>query len=219
MKTVFCLALTSTALAFTQGAHAEPKRIELTATAGMRFGGSLDVGLDDESDDADDGVDEHGSFSLDSSASYGGILGFRVQRNGLAFLSYSRQETTARYTRFEDGDATSDTASVSVEYFQVGGNLEVTRGRLTPYFGLSLGTTRFAALDSDSGDHFSFSGVFDGGLKIELAPFLYLRVLGRLPITFPTGDVYCISSRGCVVALHGQALVQGEFQGGITLAL
>ena len=185
----------------------------------MRFGGSLDVGLDDESDDSEDGVDEHGSLSLDSAASYGGILGFRVQKNGLAFLSYSRQETTARYSRFEDDGVESDTADVSIEYFQVGGNLETTRGRLTPYFGLSIGATRFAALEEDRGDHWSISGAFDGGLKVELAPFLYLRVLGRMPITFPSGNVYCISSRGCVVALHGQALVQGEFQGGITLAL
>jgi hypothetical protein len=56
-------------------------------------------------------------------------------------------------------------------------------------------------------------------LKIEITPFLYLRVLGRMPVTFPSGDMYCFSGRGCAVALHGQALVQGEFQGGLTLAL
>lgn len=215
------LALGLTVLASTRGAQAAPPRqIEITGTAGYRFGGSLDVGLDDENDDVDDGVDEHGTVSFDSSASYGGILGIRVPRSGgVGFLSYSRQETTVRFKRFDGDGASGSEGSASIEYFQIGGNLEITRGRLTPYFGLSLGMTRFAGLDSDTGDRFFFSGALDGGLKIELTPFLYLRVLGRMPVTFPTGEMYCFSGRGCIVSLHGQALVQGEFQGGLTLAL
>lgn len=213
MKTALYFSILLSGLALAPGAHAEPKRIELSATAGARFGGSLDVGLEGAEDvDGDDG-----RLSFDSSVSYGGILGFRLQKNGLGFLSYSRQETTARFHQFSDSGA-KKTASASIEYFQVGGNLEVTRGRVTPYFGLSIGPARFASLESDGGDAWFFSGALDGGVKVELLPFLYLRVLGRLPVTFQSSSVYCYTGYGCLVALHGQPLVQGEVQGGVTLA-
>lgn len=218
VKPALHFSILLTALSLAPGAHArggqsEQKRIELSATAGARFGGSLDVGLEG----ADDLSSDDGKLSFDDSVSYGGILGFRMQKNGLAFLSYSRQETTARFRLFAD-DSSKKTASASIEYFQVGGNLEVTRGRVTPYFGLSIGPARFASLESDGADAWFFSAALDGGVKVELLPFLYLRVLGRLPVTFQSSSVYCYTGYGCLVALHGQPLVQGEVQGGVTLA-
>jgi hypothetical protein len=217
MKTALCLPLLLVALATEKGAHAEPtpiapKRIELSATAGARFGGSLDVEPEGATDSAN-----NGRLSFDDSPSYGGILGFRMQKYGFGFLSYSRQETTARFRQFSD-EASQKTASASIEYFQVGGNLEITHGRITPYFGLSIGPARFASLESNGGDAWFFSAALDGGVKVRLLPFLYLRLLGRLPVTLQSSSLYCFGGVGCVVAVHGQPLVQGEVQGGVTLA-
>jgi hypothetical protein len=199
------------ALAVGQDAHAQDKRIELSATVGSRFGGSLDVGTETVGG-------PQGTLSFDSAVSYGGILGVRVQPTGFAFLSYSRQETTAHFRQFADEGTIHEQARASIEYFQLGGNLEFPHERLIPYFGLSIGPARFAALDHDSADQWFFSAVLDGGIKIELLPSLYLRVLGRMPVTFQSGSVYCYPALGCLVALHGTPLVQGEVHGGVTVA-
>jgi hypothetical protein len=215
VKIARCLTALLATCAFSQDAHAQDKGIEISATAGTRFGGSLDVGAEDQ---ADGTAGETGTLSFDTSFSYGGIFGYRVQPNGFAFLSYSRQETTARFRQFPAEGATQVSGDASVEYFQLGGNLEVTRGRLVPYFGLSVGPARFAALGKDGQDSWFFSAVIDAGLKIELTPNIYLRALGRVPFTFQGGDVYCYTGFGCLVALHSSPLVQGELHGGVTVA-
>jgi len=215
VKTALCLTALLATCAFSQDASAQDKGIEISATAGTRFGGSLDV----ESENPSPGTSgETGTLSFDTSFSYGGIIGYRVQPNGFAFLSYSRQETTARFRQFPAEGTNQVSGEASVEYFQLGGNLEVTRGRLVPYFGLSIGPARFAALGKDGQDSWFFSAVIDAGVKIMLTPNIYLRAVGRVPFTFQGGSVYCYTGYGCLVALHNSPLVQGELHGGLTVA-
>lgn len=209
------LVLSFLTLVVTPALAEKPPNLELSVNGGVRVGGSLDVGIEEEGLSVNS---QEGHLSFDSSPSYGGMVGYRVQPNGFVFLSYSRQETTAHYRQNTAAGTDVQDGSASIEYFQLGGNLEYTRDRFTPYGGLSLGTTRFASLDVNSGDSWQFSAVLDGGVKIMLLPMLYARLLARMPLTFQSGSVYCFSGFGCAVTLNGTPLVQGEFQAGVTLA-
>ncbi|GEM_PF-833154 len=202
--------LANTAHAAESEEFEQPHRLELDATVGGRFGGALDVDLDHSTEGK-----ISGRVSVDSSAVYGGILSYRVQRNGFFFLNYSRQDTTIRFRpNFVDLD--SKASSGSIEYFQAGGNLEATRGRVTPYFGVSVGASRFSSRES-SGDAWRFTAALDGGVKFRLLSFLHLRLLGRVPFTFSGGELYCYTGYGCAVVSDGAPFVQGEIQAAIGL--
>lgn len=178
-------------------------QFEVDATAGYRLGGGAGVTIEGQ----------EGWIGFDGAPSYGGIFGYRLQPDGFVFLSYSRQQAALTYT----GDAgASATSGVSVEYLHFGGNIETTRGRLTPYIGVSVGATRFADLSGNSGQQWFFSAALDGGVKFEVHEFVHLRLLGRLPFTVLSSDatVLCPGG-GCVAAPEGQPMVQVELQGGV----
>jgi len=180
-------------------AHRE-RRIEVVGFGGIGFTGDLGVSS----------ATQAGNVSFDSAPVYGGLLGFRAQRNGYAYLSYSRMQTTA-YFRPSGGFDASGQADVSFDYLQVGGNLEAPHGRVVPYLGLSIGATRLAPVDG-SGNDFSFSAVLDGGVKIMLADFLDVRLIGRMPVSFISGEAaaFCVGGAGCAVRYSGQPLLQGQ---------
>ena len=185
------------------------RRIEVVGIGGVGFTGDLGVTSNTE----------EGNVSFDSAPVYGAVLGFKAQRNGYAYFSYSRMQTTA-YFRPSGGFETSGQADVTFDYFQVGGNLEAPQGRVVPYLGLSLGATRLAPVNG-SGDDFSFSGVLDGGVKIMLTPFLDVRVIGRMPLSFISGEAaaLCVGGAGCAVRYSGQPLLQGQALLGLGLHL
>lgn len=200
----FPLLLTFSLVGTISGWSQAHNQFEVDATAGYRLGGGSDVMTGGQK----------GWIGFDGAPSYGGIFGYRLQPDGFIFLSYSRQQAALTYTADAGGSATS---GVSVEYLHFGGNLETTRGLLTPYLGISVGATRFADLSGQSGDQqWFFSAALDGGVKFEVHEFVHLRLLGRLPFTVLSSDatVLCPGG-GCVVDPDGQPMVQVELQGGI----
>jgi len=198
---ITAVAATLLLLVSTHAAQAQEKRIEVVGFGGVGFTGDLGVTSGSET----------GNVSFDSAPVYGGMLGVRAQPNGFAYFSYSRMETTA-YFRPAGGFETSAQTKVAFDYFQIGGNLEAKSGRVVPYLGLSLGATRLAPVDG-TGNDFSFSAVLDGGVKIMLAKFLDVRLIGRMPVSFISGDAsaLCVGGRGCAVHYSGQPLIQGQF--------
>jgi opacity protein-like surface antigen len=185
------------------------RRIELVGFGGVGFTGDLGVSSDTQG----------GNVSFDSAPVYGAMLGYRAQRNGYAYLSYSRMETTA-YFRPSGGFESTGQTDVSFDYLQVGGNLQAPHGRVVPYLGLSIGATRLAPIDG-SGNDFSFSAVLDGGVKIMLLDFLDVRLIGRMPVSFISGDssALCVGGVGCVYHYSGQPLIQGQALLGVGIHL
>jgi hypothetical protein len=185
------------------------RRVEVVGYGGVGFTGDIGVSSDTQS----------GNVSFDSAPVYGALLGFRAQQNGYAYLSYSRMETTAYY-RPSGGFETSGQANVSFDYLQAGGNLEAPHGRVVPYLGLSIGATRMAPIDG-SGNDFSFSAVLDGGVKFKLTPFLDVRLIGRMPVSFVSGEAaaLCVGGVGCAVRYSGDPLLQGQALLGLGLHL
>ncbi len=182
--------------------------IEIDATVGYRFGGAVETELQQGTLG-----DVTGRLTVDSAPSFGGILGYRIQSNGSVFVSYSRQQTAFRF-RTDVVDAGVVESTGSIEYIQFGGNLLAERGRATPYIGFSVGVGRFASFDT-GGDAYRFSAVIDGGIKFEILPFLHARFLGRVPMTFSGGELYCFTGYGCAAIVGSAPLVQGEVQAGL----
>ena len=207
------LAGTFILLVSSRAAHAQERerRIEVVGFGGVGFTGDLGVSSNTQAGT------ETGNVSFDAAPVYGGMVGFRAQPKGFAYLSYSRMETTA-YFRPSGGFETTAQTKLSFDYFQIGGNLEGPSGRVVPYLGLSLGATRLAPVDG-SGNDFSFSGVLDGGIKLNLAEFLDIRVIGRMPVSFISGEAaaLCVGGHGCAVRYSGQPLIQGQALLGVGL--
>ena len=210
---ITALAATFAILVSTRAAHAQERerRIEVVGFGGVGFTGDLGVSSNTQAGT------ETGNVSFDSAPVYGGMVGYRAQPKGFAYLSYSRMETTAYFRPSGNFDSTAQ-AKLTFDYFQIGGNLEGPSGRVVPYLGLSLGATRLAPVDG-SGNDFSFSGVLDGGIKLNLAKFLDVRLIGRMPVSFISGEAaaLCVGGHGCAVRYSGQPLIQGQALLGVGL--
>jgi hypothetical protein len=220
-RTVPCLGLalltTLALIAPAQRAQAErTSRVQIDGTIGTRFGGRMEVDLeDDDGDHADTGT-----LTTDSTMAWGILAAYQIQSNGNVFLSYSRQETTFRFRSesYSDDEWNIDETSAegSIEYFQFGGNLQLPTRYVIPYFGVSAGVTRVAS-EGEGGDWARFNLTLDGGLRFDFVPILDVRVFSRVPFTFPASDVYCFSGRGCAVVSHAGPFVQGEVHAGLGL--
>jgi hypothetical protein len=207
---IFHTAVAASALVFiTPGAFAEDHRFEVAGYGGIALTAGVPV----------TSADGSGHVSFDDAPVYGGLFAVRAQPNGFGYLTYSRMETAAHF-RPDDSTGASGSADVSIEHLQIGGNLEVTRGRLVPYLGLSLGGTRIAPVGG-SGSDWSFSLTLDGGAKVELSPLFHLRAIARMPVSFVNGEssALCVSGYGCAFSYSGDPLVQAQFLLGAGLQL
>lgn len=184
-------------------------QFELTAGAGYRLPFGVDLG----SEDAEGNFLEDGRLSFEGAPIFTGIAGYRIQRDGFIYLSYTRGVHDVSY----QGDAADVgydfTGSRVIEYYQFGGNVEMTRGRFVPYMGFSLGLGRIASVGGGDGRTF-FAPVLDPGIKIDLHKHVHLRFMGRLPIMMTNKDVVCLAD-GCIHAKQISPIAQLELLGGV----
>lgn len=189
------------------------KRFEIGAVLGYRVGGH--VGAAEDSG-------YPGMFSFDGAPAYGALAAYRVRRDGVIYLSYERQETTARFTPSGAANSSAE-AGASIEYFQFGGAVEKAFGRtvrFVPYMGASVGFARLAALGRNVPDEYAFAPVLDGGVKIEILPWLHLRATARLPLSFfgTESTVLCLSGANCSVAVDRTPRFQFDMLAGLGVA-
>lgn len=182
---------------------------EIDVTGGYRFGSKVEL----SSRDDEGTIVSQGDFRVDGSFAFSAIAGYRIQPDGFIYLSYSRQQTNATYSDNTNG-STDFSGRSSLEYYQFGGNVEMTRGIFVPYLGFSLGLGRLAALGGDSSRVY-FAPVFDSGVKIDLHENIHLRFLGRIPVLFMSGDVFCPSGATCLESDQIKPMAQVEIHGGV----
>jgi hypothetical protein len=176
MKTIhLVLALACVTTASTAEAH---NQCELTAGAGYR----LPFGVDMGSEDADGNFLEDGRLSFEGAPIFTGIAGYRIQRDGFVYLSYTRGVHTIHYEGEQANVGYDFSGSRVIEFYHFGGNIEMTRGRFVPYMGFSLGLGRIASTTGGDGRLF-FAPVLDPGLKIDLHKHIHLRLMARVPHT------------------------------------
>jgi hypothetical protein len=182
-------------------------KFEVDATIGARVFGSGPAHFREGESAGDEG-----KVYARPALAYGGILGYRVERNGLVYLSFSRQVAPLHLDVNDQSDVV--TGKVAIENYQFGGSVERTWGHWVPYFGVSVGAARWASLGG-GGSRVFFAAVFDGGVKFDLHKNVHLRLLGRIPFTFTHGDLYCMSAGRCVALSHFSPWVQVEAQFGV----
>jgi hypothetical protein len=176
---------------------------EITPTVGYRFGGTVD--------------NDDGQFSANDDLAWGGTIGYRVKRDGLVELVYSRQSTTIRFD--PDTAAQFTVGGAAIEYIQIGGALEFGHNERTkPYFALTVGATHFSPQTTGLGDEWDFSVGGALGLKTYLSQHFGLRAQVRLWMTTLSADTefWCTLPGVCVIsASDGVFFTQGELSGGL----
>lgn len=134
---------------------------------------------------------QEGTLRITPSPVFTLMAGYRVQHDGFVYLSYTRSFSDFEYEETGDGDNSTDaTDSGALEFYQFGGNLEMTRGVFVPYLGASVGLARLISYGQERSQIF-FSPVLDAGFKIDVTRHIHLRVMGRVPFMFATGNVSC----------------------------
>ncbi|TFG45630.1 MAG: hypothetical protein E4H41_04585 [Gemmatimonadales bacterium] len=177
--------------------------IEITPSIGYRFGGTID--------------NDDGKFSANDNLAWGGTLGYRVKRDGLVELVYSRQSTTVRFK--PDTGAAVTIGDAAIEYLQLGGALEFGDDPNTkPFFALTIGGTHFAPENPDLVGEWVFSFGAALGLKTYLSQHVGLRAQARLWMSTLSSNTqfWCSLPGGCVIhASSGVFFTQGELSGGV----
>lgn len=201
------LSLTSISLLLVPSLAQAHDDFEVSGAFGYRLGGKVPV-------ESTTGEEDTGKLTFEGAPAFTAILGYRSQPDGFAFLSYTRQQTRVGYDAPNDGNDSPDQYErVSIENFQIGGNLETTRGIFVPYLGASVGIARIASLDGGSSNYF-FSPVLDGGLKLDVHDHVHLRILGRLPVIFAKKSVVCGASGTCFTPDTLRPFAQFELMAG-----
>lgn len=205
MKAMSPLAVFA-ALLMTQPAQAH-NRFEIDVGAGVRVGGSGKALIYDAQKNATEG-----KLRIDPAFSMSGMLGYRTQPNSFLYLLFSRQVANTHLDT--DDQKNFVQGKLAIEYYQFGGNVEFTSGHWVPYFGASVGVSRWVSLGG-GGSRLFFTAGLDAGIKLDLHEHVHLRLAARMPVTMSHGDIYCLAPSDCVELRSFSPIIQGEGQLGI----
>ena len=176
--------------------------VEVAPLGGYRFGGDLFERVTGQPVD------------LDGAAVVGGVLNVALH-DGLWFEGlYTHQ--AARVTVDETAGIPAKRWRIVVDHWLAGGLQEFGEGRARPFLTGMLGLTRYAAED-DNEIRFVVSA--GGGVKLQAAPRLGLRLDGRVFTTFADVDGRAIacSPGACFFAFHADVVWQAEFSAGLVV--
>jgi hypothetical protein len=198
------LVLAPAAAARDEAAASSPRELYITPFFGYQWGGGLGV--------------EGGQLDIPSGPSYGAIVSLRVRADAKAELLYSREDTSVEYTPDSTARAT-DLGDLAIQYFQIGGLLELEHGRARPFVSGLLGLTWFDP-SGDLDETTKFSGGLGIGVQAAVSDRVGLRVEGKGWINFfdASGSLFC-GSNGCLVQGSASTMTQGEVLGGLSVRL
>jgi hypothetical protein len=183
------------------------KRVEVTPFAGWMWGGSLDV--------------TRGELEIEPSLDYGATIDVTLRPGAQAQLLYARQDTEL-LLKPRGSNVLEPLFDIAVQYFQIGGLLEVPAERFRPFLGLTLGATHMYVKENNVDDDVVFSGVLTGGFKILLPPHLAIRMQMRMYMSFVgvEGSLFCGTGAGCFGGISaGDIVFQGDATIGLTIAI
>jgi len=143
-----------------------------------------------------------GTLDLSGGLLYGVTLGWRVRPDGIVEIAWTRQDSEA------SGDLTSgpERFDVTIDTVEFGGLWETRPGTMRPFLGLSVGATRLAGPEQESGEGWYFSGAISGGVRWLLGERAVFRLEGRgtgvllseggaLACSFPPGGCCLLGPR------------------------
>lgn len=214
MTNIKSLLSTALALLIVTGPAWAQHRAEVTPFVGYVFGNSVNTGL--------------GKVGVAGEMNYGVLVDVNVRPGGQLELSYARQDT--RFTLEPFTGVKRDLTDVAVNYFQIGGLGYIEQGQAQPFMSFTVGATWYdpkqSTIEDGEGrviqvsDEWRFSMILGLGAKYFMAERIGLRVQGRLYATFldSGGGVFC-GFGGCSLGLFGAGVIQGDFSGGVTIAI
>jgi opacity protein-like surface antigen len=184
--------------------------IELAGLAGYHISSDLDL--------------QSGSASIDDSPSYGAALRFRMRPSQTAELLWVIVPTDATFRTASLGVGD---ASLTINYFQIGGTTGFRSDRIEPYLSgtmgaavFSPGTLSIGGRRLEGSDIWRFAFTVGGGLKIWLAEKLAIQLEARMmaPVWFSSASFYAGGGGAAVGVSGGIPIVEGNFMGGLVVA-
>ena len=190
-------------------------QIELAATAGYMFGGSIDY--------------YEGKMKIYDNMSYGGSLILPVKEIVDLEINYTRMDSRARFTAYRPGYNNVDINHLNVNYLQIGTlkTFNINNDIVRPFGSFSLGAAWFQVKDDvySIDDVWQFSITAGLGAKVYISERVGLIFRGRfmLPINFNgVGFYYGIGGGGSGggLSLNSYAqMVQIDLSGGLVIRL
>jgi len=199
-------ATMSAGLLLPLAASAESSGFELTPFVAQRVGGSFE--------DSDSGT----KYDLDSSSSYGFLLGMPWESNSQLELYYSKQSTDLDDAGFISG---GDKIGIDLDTLQIGGSVFLEpRGKVIPFFSGTFGGTRIKPDGPGTKSDTFFSASLGGGWKYFPTDKFGLRLEGRFigVLIDSNSKIFCASGpggSGCIINSSGDVLWQFEAQAGV----
>jgi opacity protein-like surface antigen len=183
-------------------------RFEVAAHYGYVWTGSRQFQIIDEDDRL-----RTGDLDIANSDMWGLQLDMNVRPDAQLTLLYNRQDSELTFKTLGGPKETID--NMTVEYFQIGATGGIPQGPLLPFSLVTLGATRYSALNGID-DTWKFSIIFGLGAKYYISERLALKVQGRLPYTFFGGGVgLSFGSGGLYTTVGGTGYLQGDLSGGL----
>ena len=187
-------------------------KVEITPYAGYMFGGKVRF--------------YEGDLKIKNNVNYGLALDISLAKDTYLELYWTEMQTTAEFKPFYNYDNSSywiDPFDVRVGYIQIGTlqEVEINNDNIRPFGLLTLGTTYFLPHGTNYSDSWKFSVSLGGGLKFWLSDRIGIRVQGRLLMPILWGGAgFTVGTGGAGVSVGGgTSIIQGDFSGGIIIAL
>lgn len=184
---------------------------EVTPFIGYQMGGEFDADDDVAGTSAD--------VEIDDAAGYGLIVNFPAEYNTEWEIMLSRQSTSLDTAGlFSPGEPVLD--DVDISYIQAGGTYLFNDEWARPYFGATIGVSRFDPDASGFSSETFFAFGVGGGYKLAPTSRIGLRLDARVLGSLVSSDeaVFCRSSEtgsGCLIAVSGSVVWQWLVSAGL----
>ncbi len=190
---------------------AQDHKVEITPFGGYLLGGSVKF--------------YEGKFKIEDAACYGGMLAVQVKSGNFIEFSYTGMSTQGNWNPYNDYEVSipEGTVDMAVNHFQIGSVNEIPLDNeaIRPYGTATLGTTWFNIQDDDATDEWLFSITLGLGLKYFFNERIGIRIQSRmlLPVVYNGGGFYIGTSSSGMYVSSTAPIVQGDFTGGLIIAL
>lgn len=192
--------LLTIAILVTQLTPAFAQDYEITPFVGWRTSSSLE--------DANTGA----TIDLAETSSFGIILSMKRDKDTNYDFLFSRQSTELQST------TPSNTESLRIDYYQLGGTVFYDYDKLHPFVSGGLGATHISPANNDFSSETKFSLSVGGGLKFPFTQNVGLRLEARGYGTVVSSGGSILCSGGCVAKFTGSLFMQFEASAGLSIA-
>jgi hypothetical protein len=179
---------------------ARAQHVEITPVGGFKLAGSV--------------IDGYGSEIDLNGPSAGATVDIAIGRQLWLTLLFSRawSEDTVEEA------AGARRATFTVDTYHAGVHQEVWDGQVRPYFGATIGLTRYAAGTLDAEPEYLFGLSIGGGVKLFPVRWLGFRADARGMANFAGGSSALACGGGCVLFFAADVLWLAEATAGVTFA-